>query len=89
MRLHGLVKAEDGSDDKMKVRSCQRCKEYNSPIAKFCIRCGLPLEQNFSVKVEKERLNSDGIMNKLMEDKEYFEFAMKKIIEKGLDKSIG
>ncbi|MFH2106170.1 MAG: tyrosine-type recombinase/integrase [Candidatus Micrarchaeota archaeon] len=88
LKLHGLAKPEDEHEDKMKVRSCARCKEHNSPIAKFCIRCGLPLDQELLIRVEKERESSDDLMNKLMEDKEFRELMMKKILEKGLEKTI-
>jgi hypothetical protein len=38
--------------------------------------------------VEKERQNSDNLMNVLMEDKEFKEFVLKKIFEKGLEKTL-
>ncbi|MBU0591932.1 MAG: tyrosine-type recombinase/integrase [Candidatus Micrarchaeota archaeon] len=88
LKLHGLAKPEEEQEDKMKVRSCARCKEHNSPIAQFCIKCGLPLDQELLLRVEKERESSDDLMNKLMEDKEFRELMMKKILEKGLQKNI-
>ena len=85
LKLHGLAQTENGKEDKMKVRSCQRCKEHNSPIAKFCIRCGLPLDENFIAKVETERKNADNLMNRLMEDQEFKELMIKKITALGLE----
>lgn len=87
LKMHGLSKPEEEREEKMKVQICQRCKEQNSPISKFCTRCGLPIDVEFISRIEHERQNGDYIMNKLMEDKEYFEMTMKKIIEKGLDKN--
>lgn len=88
LKLHGLAKPEEEKEDIMKVKSCQRCKEHNSPIAKFCIKCGLPLDQEFIAVVEKERQNSDNLMNKLMEDRDFKELMLKKILEMGLQKSL-
>lgn len=87
LKLHGLAKPEEEQEDKMKVRSCMRCKEHNSPISKFCIKCGLPLDQIFLATIENERKNADNLMNKLMEDKEFKELMLKKILEMGLEKN--
>ncbi len=86
LKLHGLVKVDDGSDDKMKVRDCQRCKEHNSPIAKFCIKCGLPLDENFLAKVEKEIQKGNDIQNLLWQNEEYREFTMKLLAKMGVEK---
>ncbi len=88
LKLQGLVKEENVEDEKMKVKCCQRCKERNSPISTFCTKCGLPLDQELIMKVEKERQSSDDLMNKLMEDPEFRDIMMKKILEKGLDKGL-
>ncbi len=88
LKLHGLAKPEDEQEDKMKVRSCQRCKEYNSPIAKFCIKCGLPLDENFLAKVEKEIQTGNYISNKLWENEEYRKFSYKMMTKLGLDKKL-
>lgn len=81
LKMHGLAHDEDQQEDKMKVRACQRCKEHNSPISKFCTRCDLPLDEKFMSRIETERENADGLMNRLMEDKEFKEFMLKKVLE--------
>jgi len=83
LKLHGLGKENQQQEDKMKVRICQRCKEQNSPIAKFCIRCGLPLDADFIAKIETERENADIMMNRLMEDPEVKEIMNRKIVSYG------
>ncbi len=88
LKLHGLAKPDEEKEEKMRVRTCARCKEHNSPIAQFCTKCGLPLDQELLIRVEKERESSDDLMNKLMEDKEFRDLMMKKILEKGLGKNI-
>ena len=87
LKMHGLVPAENAQEDKLKLRSCQRCKEHNSPSSKFCTKCGLPLDEKTMAYIENQRQKSDNIMNKLMEDEEVRNLLLKKIMEKGLDKA--
>jgi integrase/recombinase XerD len=87
LKIHGLVPVENSQEDKLKLKTCQRCKEHNSPSSKFCTKCGLPLDEQMIATVEKQRQKSDGIMNKLMEDEEVKAFMLRKIMEKGLDKN--
>lgn len=89
LKLQGLAHEETGKEDKIKVKSCQRCKERNSPASKYCTKCGLPLDENLVVSLEKDRQATDGIMNRLMQDNEFKEMMLKKIFEMGLDKAIG
>ncbi|MFH1260507.1 MAG: site-specific integrase [Candidatus Micrarchaeota archaeon] len=84
LKMHGLSKPEEAQEEKMKVRICQRCKEQNSPISKFCIKCGLPIDLEFISKVEHERQKGDNVMNKLMEDTEFREIVLRKISEMGI-----
>lgn len=88
LKLHGLAKPEEEQEDRMKVRICERCKEHNSPIAKFCTKCGLTLDPNFMAVIEKERDTGDHVMNKLMENPKYKEFTRKMILELGLEKEL-
>jgi integrase/recombinase XerD len=88
LKLQGLVQDNDEKEDKMKVKVCQRCKEHNSPISKFCTKCGLPIDADFLSKIEGERQKSDNLMNKLMEDKEFREMMLKKISEMNLERNL-
>ena len=87
LKLHGLVPIENGHEEKMALRICQRCKERNSPSSGFCTKCGLPLDERTMAMVEKERQKGDNLMNRLMEDEDVKHFLLKKIMEKGLDKA--
>lgn len=88
LKLHGLVRSGHKQEEKLRVRDCSRCKEHNSPISQFCTKCGLPLDNSLIETIEHDRKASDGMMNKLMEDKEFRELMMKKIFEMGLDKAL-
>jgi len=89
LKLQGMTHEESEKEEKIKIQCCQRCKSNNSPVSKFCNRCGLPLGENVITEIEKERKASDNMMNKLMEDGEFKDFMMKKIYEMGLEKSVG
>ncbi|MBI5227831.1 tyrosine-type recombinase/integrase [Candidatus Micrarchaeota archaeon] len=88
LKLHGLAKPDEEQENKMKVQVCQRCKEHNSPISKFCTKCGLPLDEKFLMRVEKEIQTGNYVENKLWENEEYREFKMKMIMKLGLDKQL-
>ena len=88
LKMHGMAQVESTQEEKLKLKTCQRCKESNSPISKFCTKCGMPLDESFISIIEKERQKSDNLMNKLIEDDEVKNFLLKKIVEKGLDKTL-
>ena len=84
LALQGMAKPDEKKEEKLKLRFCPRCQEKNAPIAKFCIRCGTPLEESVMARMEDERKNADGLMNELMKNSEFKEFIIKKISELGL-----
>jgi len=88
LSLQGLVKPEDKTEDRLKVCFCPRCKEKNSPIAKFCLRCGTPLDAGVVAQVEDEREKGSTVMNALMKDAEFKEFVYRKVVELGLEKQV-
>ncbi|VVC03100.1 Tyrosine recombinase XerA [Candidatus Bilamarchaeum dharawalense] len=88
LKLHGLETTEEKKEDTIKVRSCPKCKEHNSPISRFCTKCGMPLDEVLVAKMENERKISDELMNKLMENKKFKAVMMETIVEMGLEKSI-
>lgn len=87
LKLHGFVEADNQEEEKMKVHVCTRCKENNSPISKFCTRCGTILDVGLAASIVEQRKAGDNLMNKLMEDKEFKDLMMKKIFEMNLDKN--
>lgn len=87
LKLQGLAHDEVSQEEKIKVKSCQRCKENNSPASKYCVKCGLPLDENLIVSLEKDRQATDGIMNRLMQDNEFKDMMLRKIFEMGLNNS--
>jgi len=89
LALQGLTKPADKQEERLKVCSCPRCREMNSPIAKFCLRCGTPMQTQLVTRMEEERANGDGLLNRLMEDSEFKDVVYRKIVELGLENRLG
>jgi len=85
LALQGLKKPEEEKGDTLKVSTCPRCQERNSPIAKFCLRCGTPMSIQASFQIEEEKKVGDELLNKLMQNPEFKEFLFKKASELGFN----
>ena len=85
LKLQGLVQVEEKKSDTLNVRVCPRCKDHNSPISRFCTKCGMPLDEKLIVKIEEIKGTSNNVMNRLMDDEEFKNFMMKKISELGIE----
>jgi len=85
LKLQGLVQTEETKSEKLNVQVCPRCKDHNSPISKFCTKCGLPLDEGMITKIEEMKGKSNNVMNRLMDDEEFKSFMMKKISDLGLN----
>lgn len=65
LKNKGLISvAEAKKEEVLSPRSCPRCKENNPSTAKFCYRCGMALDMETAMKVEKE---SSGIALEVMD----------------------
>jgi len=81
--VYGLKKTEE-EKPKLTPRICPRCNRSNTYDGKFCSRCGLALDINAAAQIEDARRRTDGIMDVLMEDREFREMLMKKLKEHGI-----
>ena len=68
LKMHGMEVEEKQQEAKLKVRFCARCKERNSPVSRFCSRCGSPLDMQTALQVQEERTKADELMTKLLSD---------------------
>ena len=85
LKLQGLVQTEETKSEKLNVRVCPRCKDHNSPVSKFCTKCGLPLDEDMITKIEEMKGKSNNVMNRLMDDEDFKSFMLKKISDLGLN----
>ncbi len=84
LKLQGLVQTQETKSEKLSVRVCPRCKDHNSPVSKYCTKCGLPLDENMIAKIEEMKGKSNNLMNRLMDDDEFKNFMVKRISDLGL-----
>lgn len=75
LRIHGkLSKDEEKKEEELKTRECPRCYHENSPEARFCNRCRLPLDEKTALELEKRKKEFTSIMTpdiieKMIEEK--------------------
>jgi integrase/ribosomal protein L40E len=83
-KIQGLDEDETTEETKLKVRICPRCKEKNSPIGKFCSRCGSVMDITTALEIQENRAKADELLNILFQDPEVLQLLQRKIIEKNL-----
>jgi integrase/recombinase XerD len=87
LRLQGIEgdEEEKEQEEKLKITKCPRCGERNAPIAKFCHKCGVPLDLKTALKIEDARSTADQTMNelltKLVEDPSIQQLLVEKLRE--------
>jgi ribosomal protein L40E len=78
LELHGLKpKDEDGL--KLKVKVCARCQFKNSPVSKFCNRCGSALDLRIALETDIRIRTAEEVMETLLKDDEVKAFMAEKI----------
>jgi integrase/recombinase XerD len=68
LMLQGIKVDEDKDETQLKVISCPRCKNENSPTSKFCNVCGYCLDTKTAVEMDQLREKADGLMNELVKN---------------------
>jgi hypothetical protein len=68
-RRAGLPTRDEGIlEDKLKPRSCPRCREVNKADSKFCSNCGSPLDIKTVVELEEKREEADQAVYEILEE---------------------
>lgn len=81
--VYGLRKKGTTEAEKFHPINCKRCATENSPGSKFCTSCGLSLiTEPRPSEVQPQKPND--LMRKLMQDGEFKEIMMRKIVEMNL-----
>jgi site-specific recombinase XerD/ribosomal protein L40E len=78
LRLNGIETGEK-KEVEFKPKICYRCNEKNSPIAKFCDKCGSPLDVNTALKIDEVRAKADKLLSILVQDPEILDKLLDKI----------
>jgi len=89
LRSYGIDAEQHPETDKLAPRKCNGCNTENPATHSYCGLCGLPLDEKAvqqALKINLERTRADGIMNKLIQHKEFRQFLEKKLKELGYAK---
>lgn len=83
-RMHGLLEEEKGAP-KLSPRRCPRCGEMSRADAKFCSRCGLPLDYEAALEVQR----SESVARVLYaEDVKVSEGGLEELVERMVEKKL-
>jgi ribosomal protein L40E len=61
LKLNG-IKTEDevnNEEHTLRIKTCLRCQESNSPTSGFCSRCGCPLDVKTAMQLHDEESKTD------------------------------
>lgn len=86
LKMHGLATADKKENEALKVKNCARCKERNSPLSKFCSRCGSPLDIKTALELDEKRKIGDEVISMLVKDPKVQAIIMTRIFEDPLFK---
>jgi integrase/ribosomal protein L40E len=81
LKLNG-IKTEDevnSEEHTLRIKTCLRCQESNSPTSSFCSRCGSPLDMKTAMQLHEEESKTDNVMDNLLEDPEVKELLLSKL----------
>ena len=81
LKLNG-IKTEDevnSEEHTLRIKTCMRCQEPNSPTNGFCSRCGCPLDVKTAMRLDEEESKTDNIMDRLVDDPEFKELLLSKL----------
>ena len=82
LKMQGIKTPEETEENpELKIRICPKCKEKNSPVSKFCSRCGSVMDIKTALEIQEARSRSDGRMTRLLDDPEVKEFLKRKLVE--------
>jgi len=81
LKLQGIDTPEKTKEIHLKVVTCTRCNEKNSPTSKFCMRCGSPLDLDTALKLDEFRAKADKLISILIQDPEVLDKLLSKIEE--------
>jgi integrase/recombinase XerD len=81
LKLNG-IKTEDevnSEEHSLRIKTCLRCQEVNSPTNGFCSRCGCPLDMKTAMLLHEEESKTDSVMEDLLNDPEVKDYLLSKL----------
>jgi len=80
LKLHGMVQEDNVKEDMLKIRLCPRCNEKNSPVSKFCCKCGSVLDVKTALEIDEKRKYGDEVISMLAKDSEIQAMIIRKAV---------
>lgn len=73
-KVYGIEQPGTENEEHIKPKICSRCETNNSPEVKYCIKCGLPLDQKTILEIENDekellKIITPDIMDQMIERK--------------------
>lgn len=70
LKLNGIKTEDEANSEKhtLRIKTCLRCQELNSPTSGFCSRCGCPLDGRTAMQLHEEESKTDYVMDRLVEN---------------------
>lgn len=79
LKMNGLEIGEEKKENKILPRKCPRCDTINAYDSKHCNKCGGILDLKYALEMDEQKKEADGIMARLLKDKEIQELIMEKL----------
>lgn len=87
-RMHGLAE-EDEERSKLSPAQCPRCRELVGARAKFCGRCGLPLDAEVAQRLQEDEEIAESFYDEGVEGKGGLKELVERMVEKRLKEILG
>ena len=73
LKLNGIKTQEEVNSEEhtLRIKTCSRCQEVNSPTSGFCSLCGCPLDVRTAMLMHDEESKTDYVMDRLLESPEF------------------
>ena len=88
LELHGLKPKQNEKLVEMTVKVCPRCQIKNSPVSRFCSRCGSALDIKAALDADQRIRTAEEVIETLLKDSEVKVYLAEKMRELGLAKRL-
>jgi integrase len=84
LKVYGMENKEEKKESVFKPRKCSRCDLVNQSTNQYCSKCGFPLNDEATIETVKTgmvRSEADKTLDGLLNDNEFREMFMRKIMQ--------
>ena len=81
LEIEGVKSREKEKEDELRPKQCPRCQYINSPVSRYCGRCGTILDEGERIKMEMESMEFTKQFPDLAMDDPRLLKSMKRLVE--------